>query len=763
MNRHSRRIPVIVGVAELLDRQVDPLLSPLQMLVRCVRKADEDAGSGWLRRIDSIHLVNQLSWNYQDLPALLAQRLRLRHPEMRYGPIGGETPVRMLVEAAADIADGHSEVAVLAGAEALKTVATLVGQGRMPDWEGRDPAAHHFSAENLVTPLCARYGLANPTDVYPLFENALRNSLGQSWEEAQAESGTICSNMSEVASRNPHAWSGRATSAAEVTSVSDRNRMIAFPYTKLQCAQIAVNQASAVLLTHRDAALAAGIPESKLVYVWAGAGAHEPYDVLARERYDQAPALARVLRRTLEINRLEAADVDLFELYSCFPIVPKLSRRVLGLAADSAMTVTGGLTFFGGPANNYMGHAICAMVRSLREGKGRRGLLHGNGEFVTKHHCAVLAREAPPDDVQIRSHDLQAECESLAGPVPEFIEDYAGLATVETYTYTHNNRGRPDRGTVILRTPDGRRAVARVMAADVETTRVLLDTARSPIGRAGHVYDGGDGWMHWALQLPAVQPEPAVKFERLTLHIARVTLNRPDKRNAVNGAVTRLMLRYVRQIENDPQLRVAILDAAGDQAFSAGADLSEIAAGRAAELTGGGNGFAGFVNARRRKPWIAAVRGSALGGGTELALACDLVVAGESARFGLPEVKRGLIAAAGGLYRLPRAIPARLAMEIILTGETLDARKALALHLVNVVAADDQVLEQAKQLAETIVENSPLAVQASRAVAAAAFDLSDAALSAMSTEQIMALMATEDIQEGPRAFLEKRKPVWKGR
>jgi acetyl-CoA C-acetyltransferase len=223
------------------------------------------------------------------------------------------------------------------------------------------------------------------------------------------------------------------------------------------------------------------------------------------------------------------------------------------------------------------------------------------------------------------------------------------------------------------------------------------------------------------------------------------------------------MVRYVEQTENDPDIRAVIFTAAGTGIFCAGADLAEVTAGRGAELTAGGNGFGGFVNALRSKPWIAAVRGSALGGGTEFVLACDLAVASESASFGLPEVRRSVIAAAGGVYRLPRAIPPRKAMELVLTGNSLSAQEAEVLYLVNRVTSDDQVMPQALALAQQIVDNAPLAVGESRRLVVAAFDSTDADLAARSIEAAYRVMATEDFKEGPRAFFEKRKPEWKGR
>lgn len=761
MKQPASRIPVIIGIGELLDRQADVRLEPLEMLIQCARAAEKDAGGGWIRQIDSVRVVNSMTWPYRDLPKLLARRLRLRNAEAIHGPVGGETPVSQLLEAATDIADGLRDVVLLCGAESTKTLMNLMGRGQAPDWSDPEPHAKRPEAEDFVTPLCARYGLAQPVEAYPLYENATRKAWGLSFKEAQRESGIIGAGMARIAARNPYAWSGKELTAEDIITPSDSNRYIAFPYTKFQVAQIGVNQASAVLLTHRDAALAAGIPEERLVYIWSGAGAHEPEDILSRAHYASAPALERVLKGTLEANGLQTADLDLFELYSCFPVVPKLARRVLGLAADAQLTVAGGLTFFGGPTNNYMGHAITAMTRALRAKEGNTGLLYGNGAFVTKHHAVVLATTPPTRSLQ--NLDLQAECEAAQGAVPPLLERYEGPATIETFSFSYNAKGKPDRGTVILRTPQGQRTIARVTGSCAETVAWLLDPDNEPVGASGEVYDGNDGLNHFALRRPGNVPEPALKFEKVGAHIALVTLNRPDKRNTINGAVTRLMVQYLKQIEEDPEIRVAILTAAGDKAFCAGADLAEAAAGHGQDLTAGGNGFAGFVNAKRRKPWIAAVRGFAVGGGTELTLACDLAVAGRSATFGLPEVSRGLIAGAGGLYRAPRALPSRIASELILTGDSIDSQRAFDLHLINRVVDDEQLLDEAIKLAERIAENAPLAVCASREVTSTAFDMTDAQLAAFSMEKFIPLFVSEDFQEGPRAFLEKRKPVWKGR
>lgn len=259
-----------------------------------------------------------------------------------------------------------------------------------------------------------------------------------------------------------------------------------------------------------------------------------------------------------------------------------------------------------------------------------------------------------------------------------------------------------------------------------------------------------------------VTTEP-VLFELLTPHVALVTLNRPDKRNAVSPAVSAAMERILGKIEGDPEIRVAILTSCDARVFCAGADLGAIAAGKAQGIDTPNGGFAGFVYAQRSKPWIAAVEGLAVAGGCELCLACDMIVASENARFGLPEVKRGLMPGAGGVHRLPLTVPRNLATEMIFTGEQFDAASAHRMGLVNRLAPAGGALAAARALAEIIAENAPLAVQYSLAAIRASTGQPDGAGRAVVAERFAALRRTEDYQEGPRAFVEKRAPVWKGR
>jgi enoyl-CoA hydratase/carnithine racemase len=254
----------------------------------------------------------------------------------------------------------------------------------------------------------------------------------------------------------------------------------------------------------------------------------------------------------------------------------------------------------------------------------------------------------------------------------------------------------------------------------------------------------------------------AVLFELPEPHIALVTINRPEARNAVNGAVAAGLEAAVDRVEADPGIWAAILTGAGPHAFCAGADLKEISLGRSTSLMTERGGFGGFVKAKRTKLWIAAAQGHALAGGLELLLSCDMAVVAETATFGLPEVKRSLVAAAGGVFRLPRALPKAIALQMIATGEPIDAARAAHFGLVNEVVPASDVVPAALQWARRICANAPVAVRLSLGIARQAADLDEPALWALSREAGARIRETEDFKEGPRAFVEKRAPRWVG-
>jgi crotonobetainyl-CoA hydratase len=265
------------------------------------------------------------------------------------------------------------------------------------------------------------------------------------------------------------------------------------------------------------------------------------------------------------------------------------------------------------------------------------------------------------------------------------------------------------------------------------------------------------------------QPEqPAVLVETRG-HVMIVTINRPEARNAVNRFVHEGLGDALEAADADPDIRAVIVTGAGDKAFCAGADLVALSRGESLAPDDKAKqawGFAGLVSHPISTPVIAAVNGHALGGGLEIALACDLVVAVDDAKFGLPEPKRGLFAAAGGVFRLGQQVPKKVAMEMILTGDPISAERALALGLINAVAPRDALLDTALALADRITVNAPLSVQASKRLAEGILDGKVAREEEVwrhNQAEAVRVFTSADAREGPRAFAEKRTPVWQAK
>lgn len=503
------RLPVIIGVGEITHnkKSIEQALEPLALMQSALQAAADDAGvmagaarTALLPAIDSLDVVCEHSWPYPDAPALLCERLGI-HPAAHcaYGDAGGESPVRFVHEAALRLARGECQVAAVVGAEAMYSVDAATKAGATLPWSPRDAQARLLRGADICHPVAVQHGVFAPMTVYPFFENAAISAWGQTPRAALQESAELWSRFSAVAERNPHAWLHWFLSPDEIATPGERNRLIAWPYTKHMMANPLVNMGAAVLLTTLARARALGVPDSHLVHVWGGAEAKEPRDYLMRDQYASSPAQDAVLeaaQRVASDTAREPRSFAALELYSCFPIVPKMARRALHLDAAAEMTATGGLSFFGAPLNNYMTHATAALVRSLRAQTGQTALLYGQGEFVTKHHALVLASRQPDQPLQA-DYSVQSQADARRGTVPEFAQQHSGPATLETHTVIYGRDGAAQFGTVIARTPQGQRLMARVDASDDASLAVLTSLDRSPVGCTGQVWQAEDKLLHW--------------------------------------------------------------------------------------------------------------------------------------------------------------------------------------------------------------------------------------------------------------------------
>jgi len=492
------RIPVIVGAGEITDRPADLKsgLEPLALLEQALQRAEQDSGAKLLGEIQSLDVVNFLSWRYRDPEIRLSERLGIKPKHAYYGPVGGESPVRYLHEAAQRIARGECSVAAVCGAEAQSTATKAERAGVELPWT---PFAHDVPEPKrgaaFQNPMAVKLGVFRPVTVYPFYEAATSAHWDQTPREAMAESGRLWSSYSDVASQNPNAWLKRRFTSDEITNPTSDNRLIAWPYTKLMVANPMVNMGAALLMTSLAKAQAAGISEGRLIYVWGGASAEEQRDYLIRDQFFQSHPQNAVLGAVMDLVDDDGKAFDAIELYSCFPCVPKMARRTLGLGPDVQPTVTGGLTFFGAPLNTYMTHAACAMVRKLRDG-ANLGLLYGQGGFVTKHHALVLSRNAPNAPLA-QDTSVQAEADRHRGVVPEFVTDADGKGLVESFTVIYGRDNAAEHGVVMLRTSANARALALVPAGDRQTLAHLVNMDRTPVGSKGDIVKADDGVLEW--------------------------------------------------------------------------------------------------------------------------------------------------------------------------------------------------------------------------------------------------------------------------
>ena len=495
------RMPVIVGVGQINDRPEDPEqgLDSLGLMTHALRRAAEDAGGeGWLADLDSLATTAQISCpQLGDPTPALAQALGATPAHIHTTPTAsGDGPIRLLNEAANRIGAGEAKICAVAGAEALRTAAHLtrkaLAEGREPPYK---PGAEVAAA--AASPIRRRYGLLAPVDVYPLYEAATRAAWGQSLAEAQAETGAIWSRFAQVAAASDGAWIKRGATAEQILEAGPDNRPIAHPYLKLMVANSSVNQGAGFLVTSLAEARRRGVPEDRLIHVGAGAAGHEPADPLLREGFDASPSMAAALTKTLEFNNIETGELDHVELYSCFPCVPKMARRIIGWPEDRPATVFGGLTFGGGPIGNYMAHAVVEMVLKLRR-EGRLGLLFANGGFATKNHAIVVSREPIPGAAFPRDFDVQAQADAARRPAPELVEEMPGPARIESFTVLYDRKGAPRWGVVVARSLDGaRRSVARIPAEDAAGIALLTDGTVEPVGTEGVIDPAGDGDQVW--------------------------------------------------------------------------------------------------------------------------------------------------------------------------------------------------------------------------------------------------------------------------
>ena len=456
------RTPVLIGAGQIshrVDQGADPV-EPADLIAEALRRGAEETGAGpkALAGADAIHIISLLSWRYRNAALVVAERLGAAPRDTSLSGLGGNSPQSVLNQACLDIQAGRADLVLLGGAETWRTRSSNKAKGVDAGWtrQSDDVPLPRASTPDVSMSAAGEQarGVILPVQVYPLFEQAIRIELGRGIDEHLALISDMWAQFSEVAAANPHAWIQQAYSAEEIRTATPQNRMIGYPYTKLMNSNNAVEQGAGVILCSAERADALGVTRDRWVFPYSGTDAHDHYFVSNRDRVGRSPAMHIAGAAALELAGTTVDDVAHVDLYSCFPSAVEIAANELGLGLDRQLTVTGGLSFAGGPWNNYVMHSIATMAGVLRDDPGALGLISANGGFITKHAFGVYGTEPPT--TPFRHAEPQAEIDAL--PSRELCEDPAGEADIEAWTVMFDRDGAPETGILVGLLGDGRRA-----------------------------------------------------------------------------------------------------------------------------------------------------------------------------------------------------------------------------------------------------------------------------------------------------------------
>ena len=477
------RTPVVVGVAQALQKPDDlsHALEAVALMEQVVRDAASDAGApGLLTELDHVGVVRG-AWKYSDPARLIAERVGASNARTSLSANGGNTPQSYLNSLASRISTGEMGCAVFVGAETIwsrrrqRRAEMTVPFTKQKDVEPDE----RFGADvAMQTDFEQSRGMEMPIHYYPLFDSAIRHARGETIDEHRDRLATLWQKFNQAAVDNQFAWSRTPMTAAEIREASPGNRMVGFPYTKAMNSNWDLDQAAAVLLCSVEVAEAAGVPRDQWVFPWAGTDAHDTYAVSNRRDLHSSPAITEAAKKLFSLAGVGPDDVDHIDLYSCFPSAVQVGAESMGFGEDRQLTQTGGLTFAGGPLNNYVTHSIATMIDVLRGDAGSVGLVSANGGFLTKHAIGLYSTEPPVAGYQ--AADVQDQVDVI--PATPVAEEHTGPVTIEAYTVMHNADG-PEVGLCALQTGAGERTWGRV--TDVAAATAMI--TEEAIGRTGNL------------------------------------------------------------------------------------------------------------------------------------------------------------------------------------------------------------------------------------------------------------------------------------
>jgi acetyl-CoA C-acetyltransferase len=455
----AQAIPVLVGVGQVLQRADDPreAAEPLALMVAALERAGEDAAAPQLlRRADSLYVLRG-AWRYGDPGREIARRLGASPRETVGTPYGGNFSQACVLDAAREIQAGRCGVALVTGAETGRSAAQALRQGialRETEIPGR-PDRQVAEDKPIFHDAELARGMNSASDVFAVVGSAIRYARRETPEANAARIAELWASFSAVACDNPHAWIRRRYSAEEIGRASPDNPMISYPYTRLLNANSRVDMGAGLVLCSLETARSAGVPDRQLVYLHAAAEANDSNFLSTRLDLHRSPAVRIAGERALELAGRSVDEIGHFDLYSCFPSSVELAAAELGISERRPLSVTGGLTFGGGPLNSYGLHAVARMAEVLRAEPGSLGLVHGNGGWLAKHALGIYGAEPP--ERGFRHANPQAEVDRF--PLRQALLDWEGPVTVEAYTVAHR-QGEPRLAHAACLTDDGRRTWA---------------------------------------------------------------------------------------------------------------------------------------------------------------------------------------------------------------------------------------------------------------------------------------------------------------
>jgi acetyl-CoA C-acetyltransferase len=475
----SQSTPVLVGISHLEQRfqNFAAAKEPVELMIDAVKAAAEDAGSNELLNATSVRVIKGI-WGYQNPAKAVAQAIGCPNAQTALSPFGGNFVQSVLNVSALDIQSGAHDVIILTGAECGNTQAKAAKASHDLGWAelpgtpdlqiGEEKDMRH-DAERAIR-------LGRPIQIYPIMETALRSELGMGVDEHMRHISELWAGFSAVAANNPNAWIRDAKTAEEIRTISTINRPVSFPYPKFLNSNSAVDQAAALILCSEEKAQALGIAREKWIYPWAGSDAQDHFHFSTRDNLHSSPAIRLAGKKCLEMSDMNVDDIDLVDVYSCFPVAVQIASRELGLDTSKPLTVTGGLTWAGGPLNNYVMHSIVRMAQLLREKPGQKGMITANGGYITKHAFGTYSIDRPEQPFQ--HANLQDQVDAL--PKREVVMDNTGQGVVEGYSVMYGSKGL-DKAFVATRLPDGRRAWGTSNDAEVLQSMTTEEFVGRPV------------------------------------------------------------------------------------------------------------------------------------------------------------------------------------------------------------------------------------------------------------------------------------------